>query len=130
MSCLDSCAPASTLLASGIAHGYSSKIYDKAVICMCHGAAAALKEWRPIGLRHFPELHFTYEEESSPEDFFVPYVWTLIVTHTIIPWNSQNIALFAPVGADESAAGLNSQDSASLSAQVSLDARMSFADNL
>ena len=98
---------------------------------MPNGVAVALKEWRPIGLRHFPELHFTYEEESSPEDFFVPYVWTLIVTHTTIPWNSQNIALFAPVGSDESS-GLNSQDSAPLSAQVSLDgmSRLSFADNL
>lgn len=43
-----------------------------------------------------PELRFTYEEESSPEGFFVPYVWTLIYSNTTIPWRAQAIALFSP----------------------------------
>ncbi|KAL4430623.1 hypothetical protein ABPG75_005879 [Micractinium tetrahymenae] len=33
--------------------------------------------WRRDRLRPFPELRFTYEEEASPEEFFVPYVWSL-----------------------------------------------------
>jgi hypothetical protein len=28
-------------------------------------------------LKKFPELKFKYVEEEQPEDFFVPYVWTL-----------------------------------------------------
>lgn len=39
----------------------------------------AAKSWRPDMLRLFPELRFTYEEEASPEEFFVPYVWSLVV---------------------------------------------------
>jgi hypothetical protein len=37
-----------------------------------------MRGWRADKLRRFPELHFTYEEEASPEDFFVPYVWTQV----------------------------------------------------
>ncbi|KAL3308199.1 hypothetical protein Ciccas_013274, partial [Cichlidogyrus casuarinus] len=29
-------------------------------------------------LKKFPELRFKYVEESSPDDFFVPYVWLMI----------------------------------------------------
>ncbi|KAL4436850.1 hypothetical protein ABPG75_003989 [Micractinium tetrahymenae] len=35
--------------------------------------------WRRDRLKPFPELRFTYEEEASPEEFFVPYVWSLAV---------------------------------------------------
>lgn len=50
-------------------------------------------------LRDFKELRFSYEEEESPEQFFVPYVWSLIVSHTqsSIPWTPEAIALFSPV---------------------------------
>ncbi|KAK9806635.1 hypothetical protein WJX73_002684 [Symbiochloris irregularis] len=76
----------------------------------------ALRSWRSDCLKQFPELHFTYEEESSPEDFFVPYVWTLIITHTTVPWNTQNIVLFAPCSdsddnADGSQTGLSQRES-------------------
>ena len=89
--------------------------------------AGALRQWRSDGLKHFPELHFTYEEESSPEDFFVPYVWTLTVTNTTIPWNNQNISLFAPVDPadDVSLQGRDSQTGSQLS---QLDVRLSLAD--
>lgn len=40
--------------------------------------AGSMRGWRADKLRSFPELHFTYEEEASPEDFFVPYVWTQV----------------------------------------------------
>jgi dymeclin len=55
-----------------------------------------MSQWRPQQLQQFPELRFTYEEEASPEDFFVPYVWTLVVAHCGLPWNLQHIALFSP----------------------------------
>lgn len=43
----------------------------------------------------FTELRFTYEEELHPEEFFVPYVWTLVVAHGGIPWNPDAITLFS-----------------------------------
>ena len=48
-----------------------------------------LRAWRGDKLRQFPELRFTYEEEASPEDFFVPMVWSLVVAHTSVPWDPQ-----------------------------------------
>ena len=42
--------------------------------------AGSMHRWRADKLRRFQELHFTYEEEASPEDFFVPYVWTQVLS--------------------------------------------------
>ena len=91
---------------------------------MC--SAAALRQWRSDGLKHFPELHFTYEEENSPEDFFVPYVWTLTVNSTPIPWNSQNICLFAPVDTAEDNSTMQGQDEL----QIAVDHKLSLADDV
>jgi dymeclin len=53
--------------------------------------------WRKEKLRTFPELKFTYEEEASPEDFFVPYIWSLVVSSLSIPWTLSAITAFVPV---------------------------------
>lgn len=53
------------------------------------------RSWRTDRLRPFPELKFSYEEEQSPEEFFVPLVWSLVVTHSGIPWNTANATLLA-----------------------------------
>lgn len=37
---------------------------------------------------------FTYEEEATPEDFFVPLVWSLVVSDSLIPWQHSAILLF------------------------------------
>jgi hypothetical protein len=29
-------------------------------------------------VQKFPDLKFRYVEEEQPEDFFVPYTWTLV----------------------------------------------------
>ena len=55
-------------------------------------------------MQRTPDLHFTYEEEAAAEDFFVPYIWTLVVSSTSLPWNSRSISLFAPSGQDVSGA--------------------------
>ncbi|CAD7696443.1 unnamed protein product [Ostreobium quekettii] len=54
------------------------------------------RSWRPEKLRHFPELKFLYEEEANPEEFFVPLVWSLVVTHLDVAWNPDLIVLFSP----------------------------------
>jgi hypothetical protein len=36
------------------------------------------KSWPRNSLRTFPELKFRYVEESQPEEFFIPYVWSLV----------------------------------------------------
>ncbi|XP_051960249.1 dymeclin-like isoform X1 [Xyrauchen texanus] len=47
-------------------------------------------------LKKFPELKFKYVEEEQPEDFFVPYVWSLVFNSGVgLYWNSQGIELFS-----------------------------------
>ena len=45
-------------------------------------------------LQKFPDLKFKYVEEDQPEEFFVPYIWTLASKK--IYWNPANIKLFTP----------------------------------
>lgn len=42
-------------------------------------------------LKKFPDLKFKYVEEDKPEDFFIPYVWSL--ARQKIYWNPKNIKL-------------------------------------
>ena len=66
----------------------------------CLPCAEGLRVWKGDGVQRTPDLHFTYEEEAAAEDFFVPYIWTLVVSSTSLPWNSRSISLFAPSGQD------------------------------
>ena len=42
-------------------------------------------------MQKFPDLRFKYVEEESPEDFFVPYVWSLLKRK--IYWNPDELSL-------------------------------------
>ncbi|KAH7287047.1 hypothetical protein KP509_32G034600 [Ceratopteris richardii] len=53
------------------------------------------RSWRAEGIKMFPQLRFTYEEQQCPEDFFIPYVWQLVVSHSGISWDRDSISLFA-----------------------------------
>jgi len=44
-------------------------------------------------LTKLPDLKFKYVEEDKPEDFFIPYVWSL--AQTKLYWNQQHIKLFS-----------------------------------
>ncbi|KAF6302836.1 dymeclin [Rhinolophus ferrumequinum] len=46
-------------------------------------------------LKKFPELKFKYVEEEQPEEFFIPYVWSLVYNSAVgLYWNAQDIQLF------------------------------------
>lgn len=45
--------------------------------------SAAAKFRAESHVRVFQELRFTYEEEANPEEFFVPYVWSLVCAHSV-----------------------------------------------
>ncbi|KAL7646893.1 UNVERIFIED_CONTAM: hypothetical protein RMT77_002150 [Armadillidium vulgare] len=51
-------------------------------------------------LKKFPELRFKYVEENEPEDFFIPYVWTLVYHCSGLYWNVKKITLFDPHPSD------------------------------
>lgn len=47
-------------------------------------------------LQKFPELKFKYVEEEQPEEFFIPYVWSLVYKSAKLYWNPERIQLFHP----------------------------------
>ncbi|KAI7694011.1 Dymeclin, partial [Sarcoptes scabiei] len=53
--------------------------------------------WSKDKMKRFPELMFRYVEDEQPEDFFIPYIWSLVFRCSDIYWNSQNILLFNPI---------------------------------
>ncbi|XP_068190948.1 dymeclin [Antennarius striatus] len=47
-------------------------------------------------LKKFPELKFKYVEEEQPEDFFIPYVWSLVFNSGVgLHWSPHGIELFS-----------------------------------
>ncbi|XP_076765653.1 dymeclin [Xylocopa sonorina] len=53
-------------------------------------------EWPCDRLRKFPELKFKYVEEEQPEEFFIPYVWSVVCQSALLHWSAENIKLFSP----------------------------------
>lgn len=44
-----------------------------------------------IFLQKFPDLKFKYVEEDAPEEFFIPYVWTLVCKYGCVHFSSESI---------------------------------------
>ncbi|XP_055332714.1 dymeclin-like [Paramacrobiotus metropolitanus] len=45
-------------------------------------------------LKKLPNLKFRYVEEEHPEEFFLPYCWTLVYGGSTIFWNAEKICIF------------------------------------
>ncbi|KAI4368378.1 hypothetical protein MLD38_016940 [Melastoma candidum] len=56
------------------------------------------RSWRGEGMKLFTQLRFTYEQESQSEEFFIPYVWRLVLPTCGFVFNDNAINLF-PVDA-------------------------------
>ncbi|KAH9764814.1 Dymeclin [Citrus sinensis] len=52
------------------------------------------RSWRGDGLKMFTRLYFSYEQESHPEEFFIPYVWQLVLSRCGFSFNPSAINLF------------------------------------
>jgi hypothetical protein len=50
--------------------------------------------WRADRLTPLPDLKFTYEQEERPEEFFTPYLWSVVFERASIGWDTRRIALF------------------------------------
>ncbi|GAB6032050.1 hypothetical protein CHUAL_010419 [Chamberlinius hualienensis] len=51
-------------------------------------------QWPGDRFMKFPDLKFKYVEEDQPEEFFIPYVWSLVYNSSNLYWNAENIRLF------------------------------------
>lgn len=47
-------------------------------------------QWPKDRLRKFPELKFRYVEEEQPEEFFIPYVWSVVCQGALLHWSAEN----------------------------------------
>ncbi len=70
---------------------------------MCCCSAIALHRNCTVTSSIRPCRRFTYEEEATPEDFFVPLVWSLVVADLMLPWRHSAIVLFAASSGTKSA---------------------------
>lgn len=52
------------------------------------------RSWRGDGMQMFTQLRFTYEQESHPEEFFIPYVWQLVLSRCGFSFSPSIINLF------------------------------------
>ncbi|KAJ4954787.1 hypothetical protein NE237_011570 [Protea cynaroides] len=52
------------------------------------------RSWRGEGMKMFNQLRFTYEQENHPEEFFIPYVWKLVLSHSGFSFSPSSINLF------------------------------------
>lgn len=58
-------------------------------------------QWPKDRLRKFPELKFRYVEEEQPEEFFIPYIWSVVNECALLHWNAENIKLFSANGSEQ-----------------------------
>ncbi|XP_015513933.2 dymeclin isoform X2 [Neodiprion pinetum] len=52
-------------------------------------------QWPKDRMRKFPELKFKYVEEEQPEEFFIPYVWSVVCQGALLHWTAESIKLFS-----------------------------------
>ncbi|CAG8474972.1 4124_t:CDS:10 [Ambispora gerdemannii] len=61
----------------------------------------AARTWPPGRLQEFPELKFQYEESLYSENFFCPYIWTIIYQRFWIYWDEEKAHLLKEFLIDE-----------------------------
>jgi len=52
-----------------------------------------VKKFPSDRLKKFADLKFKYVEEDQPEDFFVPYIWTLVYKSSNLYWSTEPILI-------------------------------------
>ncbi|EPS63352.1 hypothetical protein M569_11433, partial [Genlisea aurea] len=53
------------------------------------------RSWRGEGMKMFTQLRFNYEQENHPEEFFIPYVWQLVLSYGDFDFSPGRIHLFS-----------------------------------
>ncbi|GJJ78028.1 dymeclin [Entomortierella parvispora] len=49
----------------------------------------ASRTWPPNLMKTFPDIKFEYEEEQQSNEFFCPYVWSLLYRNTFVYWDEE-----------------------------------------
>jgi len=67
---------------------------DKSIENLKQVIEQGAKQFSRDRFRKFPELKFKYVEEDQPEEFFVPYVWSLVYKFSSLYWVDHTVKLF------------------------------------
>eukprot|EP01116_Phalansterium_solitarium_P001835 TRINITY_DN11658_c0_g1_i1.p1 TRINITY_DN11658_c0_g1~~TRINITY_DN11658_c0_g1_i1.p1 ORF type:complete len:667 (+),score=182.72 TRINITY_DN11658_c0_g1_i1:1116-3116(+) len=100
------------------------------------GVLALIREaslhWKSDLLTPFQHFKFKYEEEENPDDFFSPYVWSIIYqwAGASLHWKSDKIALFSVADIDDvdPLTGLAAMDNVMVETIVDPDSTVTMAD--
>jgi hypothetical protein len=60
--------------------------------------SAAALQWPGVPLAHtiaISDTKFTYEEQPHAEDFFLPYLWSIVHDASKLVWSKQDIRIFS-----------------------------------
>ncbi|RNA42637.1 dymeclin [Brachionus plicatilis] len=69
-------------------------VEDKTIENLRELITMGAKQFSRERFRKFPELKFKYVEEDQPEEFFVPYVWSLVYKYSSLYWIDHSVDLF------------------------------------
>ncbi|KAF9431866.1 hypothetical protein BGZ76_011609, partial [Entomortierella beljakovae] len=56
---------------------------------VAHVIQMASRTWPPNLMKTFPDIKFEYEEEEQSNEFFCPYVWSLLYRNTFVYWDEE-----------------------------------------
>ncbi|KAG0314434.1 hypothetical protein BGZ97_009310 [Linnemannia gamsii] len=56
---------------------------------VAHVIQTASRTWPPNLMKTFPDIKFQYEEEEQSNEFFCPYVWSLLYRNTFVYWDEE-----------------------------------------
>jgi len=56
---------------------------------VAHVIQTASRTWPPNLMKTFPDIKFEYEEEHQANEFFCPYVWSLLYRNTFVYWDEE-----------------------------------------
>eukprot|EP00455_Lapot_gusevi_P009033 TRINITY_DN14009_c0_g1_i1.p1 TRINITY_DN14009_c0_g1~~TRINITY_DN14009_c0_g1_i1.p1 ORF type:complete len:294 (-),score=45.71 TRINITY_DN14009_c0_g1_i1:61-942(-) len=79
----------------------AAKLHDFSVESVTKVLSAANRGWlQKIGLKAsglaVNEMKFTYEEQTHPEEFFLPYIWSAVALSSHLHFDLQRVILFKP----------------------------------
>ena len=78
--------------------GRMDRSKERLSLTNCGSVARFIKENSKVfpidQLQKFPALKFKYCEEEAPEDFFIPYIWSIAYRNSTIFWNINFVTLF------------------------------------
>lgn len=94
-----------THAAAPLSSSSSSPSLDEATFRRLVAKVVASPTWRPpANLLALPGMQFEYGEEASPEQFMLPYAWSLALEGSAkaMAWNRNAVSLFDAIGGQHS----------------------------